>query len=114
MRKISIVAACLIALAPIASSAHINLVNVDFKKEFCGNMEYLGNASSKRPHLHCGKSFMAYKKANGDHTNITDIGDCKRTNTVFDDIKANKTAFADYQGIYNALVLYHQSGCPNQ
>ena len=57
---------------------------------------------------------MSYKKANGDHANIADVGNCLRTNAVFDDIKANTQSFADYQAIYNALVRYHQAGCPNQ
>lgn len=108
MKKISL-AACLILLVPAVSFA-----NVNFKKTYCNNEEYLGNPETKRPHLHCGKDFMSYKKANGEHAVISGIGDCKRTNSVFDDIKANQTAFANYNAIYNALVAYHQSGCPNQ
>lgn len=80
---------------------------------FCDNQDFLGSSAAKRPHyLHCDASFIAYKKANGDHSNITQKGDCKRKNAVFDDIKSNQGSFADYQAIYNALVLYHQAGCP--
>ncbi|WP_412754889.1 hypothetical protein [Legionella donaldsonii] len=107
--KKKFVAACLIMLVPVISFASIN-----YKNTYCGNEKYLGNPKTKRPHLHCGKGFMSYKKASGDHTVITGLGDCKRTDTVFDDIKANRTAFANYTAIYNALVAYHQSGCPNQ
>ncbi|WP_019216569.1 hypothetical protein [Legionella tunisiensis] len=108
MKKISL-AACLIMLVPVVSFANIN-----FKKTYCGNEEYLGNPAAKRPHLHCGKSFMSYKKANGEHAIISGVGDCKRTDTVFDNIKADPAVFANYDAIYNALVAYHQSGCPNQ
>lgn len=87
---------------------------MNFKKTFCNNEDFLGNGGAKRPHLHCGTNFISYKKANGDHSNITDMGDCNRTNGVFDDIKANKVSFANYEAIYNALVSYHQAGCPNR
>lgn len=87
---------------------------INFKKTYCDNQEYLGNAATKRPHLHCGATFISYKKSNGDHSNITEMGNCSRTNEVFDHIKANKNAFANYPAIYNALVAYHQAGCPNQ
>lgn len=115
MKKISIMAVCLFISLPVISfAANSDFIKVNFKKTFCNNQDFLGNAASKRPHLHCGTDFISYKKANGDHSNITDAGNCARTNAVFDDIKANKNAFADYQAIYNALVLYHQAGCPNQ
>lgn len=105
---------CAIFLASVSSFANASDLMLNFKKTFCGNQEYLGNAGSKRPHLHCGEKFIAYKKASGDHLNIAEQGTCSRTDLVFDDIKANKNAFADYQEIYNALVSFHQSGCPNQ
>ena len=115
MKKIAIVAACLVILAPMISfAADTDITKINFKKMFCGNQEYLGNSGAKRPHMHCGTSFISYKKANGDHSNITENGDCTRTNAVFDNVKTNKTAFADYKAIYDALVAFHQAGCPNQ
>ncbi|MCW8397969.1 hypothetical protein OQJ26_04085 [Legionella sp. PATHC038] len=114
MNKLSIAAACVIAVISINTFAHTPNFKINFKKTYCGNVEYLGNAGNKRPHLHCGETFIAYKKANGDHLNLTESGSCGRTNSVFDDVKENRNAFADYQGIYNALVSYHQEGCPNQ
>lgn len=114
MNKKSLSALCCVLLGSINAFANPLPLKTNFKKIYCGNQEFLGNSATKRPHLHCGESFLAYKKANGDHTNITDFGTCNRTNAVFDDIKSNKNAFADYQGIYNALVLFHQAGCPNQ
>ncbi len=114
MNKISIAAACIFISASVSSFAYVPHVKVNFKKTYCNNQEFLGNSASKRPHLHCGETFIAYKKANGDHTNITEFGSCGRTDSVFDDIKANRNAFADYQGVYNALVTFHQAGCPNQ
>ncbi|WP_231296898.1 hypothetical protein [Fluoribacter dumoffii] len=101
----------LISFNTFASQANLK---INFKKTYCGNVDYLGNSATKRPHLHCGEHFIAYKKNNGDHLNIAESGTCARTDLVFDEIKANRNAFADYQGIYNALVAYHQSGCPNQ
>lgn len=95
-------------------ASYVDTIRLDFKKRFCNGQEFLGNPAKKRPHLHCGSTFISYKKANGDHSNITEAGDCVRTNAVFDDIKANPGTFSDYTGIYNALVLYHQAGCPNQ
>lgn len=113
--KISITAvACFIISVSVNAFADMSHLKVNFKKTYCGNQEFLGNGASKRPHLHCGETFIAYKKASGDHLNITEFGTCSRTDVVFDDIKANKNAFADYQGIYNALVSFHQAGCPNQ
>ena len=87
---------------------------VETAKVYCNNEDFLGNAKTKKPHLHCGEKFIAYKKPNGDHSNITEIGNCNRTNEVFTHIKANKISFADYDGIYNALVAYHQAGCPSK
>lgn len=115
MKKFAIAALCLFTtLSGTSFADNPDFIRVNFKRAFCNNQDFLGNGAAKRPHLHCGANFISYKKANGDHSNITDIGDCSRTNTVFEDIKANKTAFADYDAIYNALVLYHQAGCPNQ
>lgn len=110
MKKRLIVAACLLSLLPMFSFAG----KIDFKKTFCNNTEFLGNPAAKRPHLHCGTTFMTYKKPAGDHLNISELGNCNRTNLAFDHLKANRTAFKDYQAIYNALVIYHQAGCPNQ
>ncbi|KTD17913.1 hypothetical protein [Legionella jordanis] len=104
--------ALLMAL-PVMASAGLH-ANLNFKKTFCGNEDFLGNAGAKRPHLHCGTSFISYKKQTGDHSNISEPGNCVRTNAVFDHIKANINSFENYSAIYNALVLYHQAGCPNQ
>ncbi|EHL32255.1 hypothetical protein [Legionella drancourtii] len=113
IKKIAISAVCLTMFFPVISFASdAELKKVSFKKMFCDNQDFLGNSAAKRPHLHCDASFIAYKKANGDHSNISQMGDCNRTNAVFDDIKSNQGSFADYQAIYNALVLYHQAGCP--
>ncbi|WP_255464201.1 hypothetical protein [Legionella sp. PC997] len=115
MNKFSITAvACLIISVSANSFANTSFLKVNFKKTYCGNAEFVGNNANKRPHLHCGETFMAYKKSNGDHTNITEYGTCGRTDSVFDDIKVNRNAFEDYPGIYNALVAFHQEGCPNQ
>ncbi|CAM3137883.1 Uncharacterised protein [Legionella steigerwaltii] len=108
------VIAYVILLASIPSFANASHIKINFKKTYCGNQEYLGNHAAKRPHLHCGETFISYKKATGDHINIAEPGTCSRTNLVFDDIKSKKDAFEDYDSIYNALVSYHQSGCPNQ
>ena len=114
IKKIAISALCLTMFLPVISFAgEAEFKKLNFKKTFCANQDFLGNSAAKRPHLHCGSDYIAYKKANGDHSNITQMGDCNRTNAVFDDIKSNQGSFADYQAIYNALVLYHQAGCPN-
>ncbi|MCL9685130.1 hypothetical protein [Legionella maioricensis] len=114
MKKIAIAVVCLALLPMISFANNSDLGKINYKKTFCNNQDYLGNDGAKRPHLHCGSSFMSYKKNNGDHSNITEVGDCLRTNAVFDHIKSNRQAFANYQAIYNALVSYHQAGCPNQ
>lgn len=90
MRIVTIAAVSLFMYLPIISFAeNADLMKPNYKRDFCNNQEYLGNPGSKRPHLHCGSNFMSYKKANGDHSNITDYGNCDRTNAVFDTIKAN-------------------------
>ena len=109
MNKKIIISICLGLLIPALSSAMI----FNFKKTFCANEEFVGNQANKRPHLHCGNNFLSYKKANGDHSNISEMGNCLRTNAVFDDIKANPKSFENYQAIYNAIASYHQAGCPN-
>ena len=109
MNKKLLVTISLSILLPSLAGAR----GINYKKIYCGNTEFIGNAANKRPHLHCGTNFLSYKKSNGDHTNLTDVGTCIRTDSVFDDIKANVNSFADYQTIYNALVAYHQAGCPN-
>ncbi|USQ15453.1 hypothetical protein J2N86_14525 (plasmid) [Legionella lytica] len=114
MKIISAAALCLFTTLSGVSFAGNAYFSINFKKTFCDNQEFLGNGAKKRPHLHCGTTYISYKKANGDHSNITEMGDCTRTNAVFDDIKFNRTAFANYEAIYNALVSYHQAGCPNQ
>lgn len=114
MKKIAISVACLVFLPLISFANNSDFGKINYKKTYCNNQDFLGNVASKRPHLHCGTTFMTYKKSNGDHSNITDAGDCLRTNAVFDHIKANRNVFENYQAIYDALVLYHQAGCPNQ
>lgn len=115
LKKIAISAVCLTMFLPVISCAgDVDLKQFNFKKMFCDNQDFLGNPAAKRPHLHCGANFIAYKKANGDHSNITEMGECSRTNAVFEDIKLNKDSFSDHLAIRNALVLYHQAGCPNQ
>lgn len=115
MKKLSIFGLSFMTLLPLLSVASpVDLYNLNFMKRFCSNQEFLGNPAAKRPHLHCGASFITYKKANGEHTQISAIGNCERTNVVFDDVKAKSNAFADYPALYNALVSYHQAGCPNQ
>ncbi|ETO93939.1 Uncharacterised protein [Legionella longbeachae] len=114
IKKILMTAMCFFIFLPVTSFAKdIDFFKINFKKTFCNNQEFLGNSGAKRPHLHCGVDFMSYKKANGDHLNLTQVGSCNRTNAVFDDVKSNKEAFADYAAIYHALVLYHQADCPN-
>ena len=45
---------------------------INYRNEYCGGQAYVGNEGSKKPHLHCGKSFMALKKTNGKHDNFFD------------------------------------------
>ena len=105
MNKILIFTAFLAILVPSTSFA-------SYKTDYCNSQEYLGNEGKKTPHLHCGKDFLTYKKTADNHSNLNQFGNCKRTVEVIAEIKANKTAFKDYDAINGALAKYKKADCP--
>ncbi|QJR15127.1 hypothetical protein [Usitatibacter palustris] len=66
MKKGIVFAACVLGLAVSASAS------ANFKKTYCGNVEYVGNPGNTYPHLHCDKDFVTYSDTKTKHRNLVD------------------------------------------
>ena len=64
MAKFLIVLSLVILVLAILTEA------VNFKKDYCGNQDYVGNNGNKYPHLHCGKSFLTLSRSRKRHNNL--------------------------------------------
>ncbi len=80
---------------------------VNYKKEFCGNQEYVGNPGSKYPHLHCGKGHLTVSRTHKQHYNVQ--GNCKKIDEILGD---RKRFYNDIPAITSVLKAYSAEGCP--
>jgi hypothetical protein len=85
---------------------------VNYKKDYCGNQEYVGNTGKKYAHLHCGKSFFTLSKTKSNHTNFNGNGNCNKVDEVLNDKEGFYGTAANMTAITNALDAYKNAGCP--
>ncbi len=83
---------------------------VNFKKQYCGNHEYVGNRGHKYPHLHCGKNFLTLSRESNRHTGL--IEKCNKINEILADKRNYYGEATDPQKITAALKLYFRDVCP--
>ncbi len=53
---------------------------VNYKRDYCGNREFVGNRKNKYPHLHCGRKFLTLSRSNCQHDNLH--GRCNKVNEI--------------------------------
>lgn len=91
------------------ASAHAD----DYKKNYCGNQEYVAGGS-KYPHLHCDKGFFVYSATSSKHTDMAQ-GDrqyCANTRAVIDEIKSlGPTKIIGYTEVLNATLTFARQYC---
>jgi len=105
MSRRMILALAAITILPVAALAN-------YKKDYCGNKDYVGNSSAKYAHLHCGKSFFTLSRSAKDHINFNGRGNCNKVTEVLDDKKNQYGTAADEDAITTALEAYKAAGCP--
>jgi hypothetical protein len=84
----------------------------NYKKDYCGNRDYVGNTGAKYPHLHCGKSFFSLSRAARDHINFNGRGNCNKVNEILADHQNQYGSATNPAAITTALEAYQQAGCP--
>ncbi len=84
---------------------------VNYKKAYCGNQEFVGNAANKTPHLHCEKNHLTLTRNGGkQHTPLH--GNCNKVNEILGDIPGFYGMAKNPAAITAVLVRYHTDGCP--
>ncbi len=83
---------------------------VNFKKDYCGNQEFIGNAAGRTPHLHCGKDHLTLTRTGGKHNGLD--GNCNKVNEVLGDIPFFYGTAKNAAAITAILKKYHSDGCP--
>jgi hypothetical protein len=94
----------------IATSAFAN-----YSKSYCGGSEYLGNAGSKYPHLHCAKDHFTFSKTSSNHKNLNGLGGKKCVGPIDEilaDIHNGTYKLADSAAVVTALTAFKTAGCP--
>ena len=105
MSRRMIVTIAVIAILPMTALAN-------YKKDYCGNKEYVGNTGAKYAHLHCGKSFFTLSRSAKDHINFNGRGNCNKVTEVIDDKQNQYGTATDMGAITTALEAYKAAGCP--
>jgi hypothetical protein len=103
--RLLLVVAMTITFSIAASAAN-------YKKDYCGNTDYVGNTGAKYPHLHCGKSFFTLSRSGNDHINFNGRPNCNKVNEVLADAQNQYGSAADAAAITTALEAYRDAGCP--
>ncbi len=83
---------------------------VNFKKDYCGNQEYVGNAGGRYPHMHCGKSFLTFSQSKSNHNNLQ--GRCTKVNELLGDREEYYGTASNPNDITDVLQSYHDDDCP--
>ena len=83
----------------------------DYKKEYCGKQEFVGNARNKYPHLHCGSSFFTLSWNRG-HDNMVDSRgpNCKKAKDLLKNPE-NWEMAANPGAITNAIQAFYNGEC---
>jgi hypothetical protein len=105
LKRTTVVLLVLSVFLPVTAKA------VNYKKDYCGNADYVGNTGAKYPHLHCGKSFFTLSKSTG-HINFNGRGNCNKVEEVLADKQNQYGTAADPGAITTALESYQGDGCP--
>ena len=85
---------------------------VNYKKDYCGNEEYVGNNGNKYPHLHCGRNFLTLSRSKTNHNNLQ--GKCNKVEEILADPDYYYGSAANSTAITIVLTKYQEKGCPNQ
>jgi len=85
---------------------------VNYKKDYCGNQEYVGNTGSRYAHLHCGKDFFTLSKTSSNHINFNGRGNCNKVDEVLADKEGYYGTAKNMGAITTALTSYKTAGCP--
>lgn len=102
---------CLVALlVPLAVWAK------GYKADYCGGSEYLGNAGTKYPHLHCGKDFFTFSRGASKHANLQEGQGkngqgCKKAAEILADPPYTSVNTTNPQAITNAIQAFINAEC---
>ena len=74
---------------------------LNFRKDYCGNKEYVGIGTRGHAHLHCGNNWMVFTTGGGKHTDLVKKNDvrCSAINRITpgmysDESEANRNAIS--------------------
>ena len=83
-----ILALAALSLLVIAVEAKLN-----FKKDYCGNKEYVGIGKRGHAHLHCGDNWMVFTSGGGKHKDLVKKNDvrCSAINEITPDEYENES-----------------------
>ena len=89
------------------------LTEANFKKDYCGNQDYLGNNGNKYPHLHCGKDFFTFSKGKKNHNNLYGPrgAACDKVQEILNDSNALYGNAANPGAITTALQAFYNGEC---
>lgn len=96
----------------IASMVFATPAFANYKKDYCGNQDYVGNTGARYAHLHCGKNFFTLSKTRTNHTNFNGRGNCNKVDEVLADKNDYYGTAANMAAITTALEAYKAAGCP--
>lgn len=85
---------------------------INYKKDYCGGAEYVGNAGGKYPHLHCTKDIFTLSRSKTDHINLHNRPNCNKVAEILSDPGRNYSSANNAAAITNALTAYQTAGCP--
>ena len=79
MKTIVLKIGAAIMLVLMISISYVPEASANFK-QYCGNQEFLdingGNNPKVKPHIHCGKDYLSYKKTSNNHINVCENNNC--------------------------------------
>jgi hypothetical protein len=106
MRNRIILTLALLMAMPAAALA------ANYKKDYCGNQDYVGNTGARYPHMHCGKGFITLSRSGNDHINFNGRPNCNKVNEVLADAQNQYGNANNPAAITTTLEAYKTAGCP--
>lgn len=107
MAKLLIVCVLFVCIVATVRAKAIN-----YKKKYCANNDYIGNAGSKYPHLHCDKTHLTLSRGKNIHDNLQ--GKCNKVEEILnsqDGYYGNANSPCEITAI---LKKYYNDGCPTE
>ena len=85
---------------------------LNFKKDYCGNKEYVGIGKRGHAHLHCGDNWMVFTSGGGAHTDLVKKNQvrCPAINGITPDMYS-KESQADRNAISGTLSKLKKDYC---